>query len=211
MLDVLMSAARILLAAVFAAAAVAKLVDLDGTRRAVRDFGAPERLVGLLAPALVLVELAAAGLLIPGSTAVVGAAGALALLLVFVVAVAANLARGRAPDCHCFGSLHSAPACPATLIRNGVLAAVAGFVLAGSLAEPPAGAFDWVGELSGTEALALGLGAALAAFVGGVTAFLEMLRAQKDGVFGGGGGGGGGGKKKKKRRAGVTAFLTLLR
>ena len=178
MLEVLMSAARILLAAVFVVAAVAKLVDLEGTRRAVRDFGAPERLAGLLAPALVLAELAVAGLLIPGSTAVVGAAGALALLLLFVVAIATNLARGRAPDCHCFGSLHSAPAGPATLARNGALAALAGFVLAGSLAESPAGAFDWVGELTGTEALALGLGVALAVFVvAGVTAFLTLLRS----------------------------------
>ena len=178
MLEVLMSAARILLAAVFVVAAVAKLVDLEGTRRAVRDFGAPERLAGLLAPALVLAELAVAGLLIPGSTAVVGAAGALALLLVFVVAIATNLARGRAPDCHCFGSLHSAPAGPATLARNGALAALAGFVLAGSLAESPAGAFDWLGGLSGTEALALGLGVALAVFVAaGVTAFLTLLRS----------------------------------
>ena len=178
MLEVLMSVARILLAAVFVVAAVAKLVDMEGTRRAVRDFGAPERLAGLLAPALVLAELAVAGLLIPASTAVAGAAGALALLLLFVVAIATNLARGRAPDCHCFGSLHSAPAGPATLARNGALAAVAGFVLAGSLAESPVGAFDWVGELSGSEALALGLGVALAVFVAaGVTAFLTLLRS----------------------------------
>ena len=178
MLEVLMSAARILLAAVFVVAAVTKLMDMEGTRRAVRDFGAPERLAGLLAPALVFAELAVAGLLIPASTAVAGAAGALALLLLFVVAIATNLARGRAPDCHCFGSLHSAPAGPATLARNGALAAVAGFVLVGSLAESPAGAFDWVGELSGTEALALGLGVALAVFVAaGVTAFLTLLRS----------------------------------
>ena len=178
MLEALTLAARILLAAVFVVAAVAKLADMEGTRRAVREFGAPGRLVGLLAPALVLAELAVAVLLIPGSTAVVGAAGALALLLLFVAAIATSLARGRAPDCHCFGSLHSEPAGPATLIRNGVLAAVAAFALAGSLAEEPAGAFDWVGELSGAEALALGLGVALAVFVvAGVTAFLSLLRS----------------------------------
>ena len=178
MLEVLMSAARILLAAVFVVAAVAKLVDLEGTRRAVRDFGAPERLAGLLAPALVLAELAVAGLLIPASTAVAGAAGALALLLLFGIAIATSLARGRAPDCHCFGRLHSAPAGPATLARNGALAALAGFVLVGSLAEPPAGAFAWVGDPRGTEALALGLGVALAVFVAaGVTAFLTLLRS----------------------------------
>ena len=145
MLEALTLAARILLSAVFVVAAVGKLTDLEGARGAVRDFGAPARLAGPLALALVLAELAVAGLLIPGSTAVIGAAGALALLLLFVVAIATSLAQGRAPDCHCFGSLHSAPAGPATLIRNGVLAAVAAFALVGSLAEEPAGAFDWVG------------------------------------------------------------------
>lgn len=178
MLEALTLAARILLAAVFVVAAVAKLADMEGTRRAVREFGAPGRLVGLLAPALVLAELAVAVLLIPGSTTVAGAAGALALLLLFVVAIATSLARGRAPDCHCFGSLHSEPAGPATLARNGALAAVAAFTLAGSLAESPAGAFEWVGRLSGAEMLALGLGVALAVFVtAGVTAFVTLLRS----------------------------------
>lgn len=178
MFEALTLAARILLAAVFVVAAVAKLTDLEGARRAVRDFGAPARLAGLLASALILAELAVAALLIPGSTAVAGAAGALALLLLFTAAIATSLARGRAPDCHCFGSLHSAPAGPATLARNGTLAAVAAFALAGSVAESPAGAFEWVGRLSGAEALALGLGIALAVFVAaGVTAFVTLLRS----------------------------------
>jgi len=178
MLEVLMSAVRILLAAVFVVAAVAKLADLEGARRAVRDFGSPERLAGLLAAGLPAAELAVAALLIPGSTAVAGAAVALALLLVFTSAIAAGLARGRAPDCHCFGQLHSSPAGPATLVRNGALAALAAGALAGLLAETPSGAFDWVGRLSGSEALAVGLGTALAAFVAvGVTAFLTLLRS----------------------------------
>ncbi len=53
----------------------------------------------------------------------------MALLSVFVVGITYNLARGRNPECHCFGQLHSAPAGWKTLARNGVLAAVAGFVL----------------------------------------------------------------------------------
>ena len=52
----------------------------------------------------------------------------LVLSLVFSVAIALSLARGRAPECHCFGQLHSAPAGPMTLARNAVLAALAVFV-----------------------------------------------------------------------------------
>jgi hypothetical protein len=39
--------------------------------------------------------------------------------------------RGEAPDCHCFGQLHSAPAGPKTLARNGALFTLAAFVAAG--------------------------------------------------------------------------------
>ena len=43
-------------------------------------------------------------------TALAGAVGALALLLLFSGAVALALSRGHEPECHCFGQLHSAPA-----------------------------------------------------------------------------------------------------
>jgi thiol-disulfide isomerase/thioredoxin len=174
MLATLLPAARIVLASVFVVAAVAKLADLAGARRAAADFGAPQRLAGVLAPALALAEVAVAALLIPGSTAVVGAAAALTLLLVFSGAIGVNLARGRAPDCHCFGRLHSAPAGRGTLARNAALASLAGFALAGSAADPPDGAFGWVGRLSETEALALATGVALAVVI---VAFLALLRS----------------------------------
>ena len=57
-----------------------------------------------------------------------GALGALLLLLLFIVGIAVNMARGRAPDCHCFGQLHAEPVGWRTLARNGVLALIAGFV-----------------------------------------------------------------------------------
>lgn len=76
-----------------------------------------------------LAGLAVAASLILASTAFWGALGTLALLLLFVVGIAANLARGRRPDCRCFGQLHSAPAGWSTLARNGLLAAVVGFVV----------------------------------------------------------------------------------
>jgi thiol-disulfide isomerase/thioredoxin len=134
----------------------------------------PPRLAGGLAPALAIAELAVAALLIPGSTAVVGAAAALALLLLFSGAIGVSLARGRAPDCHCFGRLHSAPAGRGTLARNGALASLAAFALAGSLADRPEGALDWIGGLSEAEALMLGTGLALAVVA---AAFVGLLRS----------------------------------
>jgi peroxiredoxin/uncharacterized membrane protein YphA (DoxX/SURF4 family) len=123
--------ARIGLAAVFLVAAVAKLGDMPGSRRALEGFAVPSRLVPAAAVLLPVAELASAILLVLAPTAVVGAALALVLLAAFVAGIGAALRRGVAPDCHCFGQLHSKPAGKETLVRNGVLGAIAVVVLAG--------------------------------------------------------------------------------
>ena len=133
MIAALALAARLLLALVFAVAGVAKLRDRAGTRDALEGFGVPGNLVRTLAVVVPLAELAVAGLLVPAQTAAAGALGALLLLGVFTGAIGWNLAHGRAPECHCFGQLHSAPTSWRTLARNGVLLAIAAFALAGSL------------------------------------------------------------------------------
>lgn len=95
--------ARLLLASVFALAGVAKLADRAGSKQAVVDFGVPAPLASPLAILLPLCELVVAVALIPTPTAWWGAVGALALLLLFVMGIVLNLARGHKPDCHCFG------------------------------------------------------------------------------------------------------------
>lgn len=167
--------ARILLATLFAGAGLAKLADRAGTRKAAVDFGAPDRLAGPLAVALPLAEVAAAALLLPASTALWGAAAALCLLGVFTAAIAAAMARGRAPDCHCFGQLHSEPAGWKALARNGVLAALGGLVVAGG---PGPSAVAWVAQLGGAGVAALALGLAVAFLVAaGGWALLHLLRS----------------------------------
>jgi uncharacterized membrane protein YphA (DoxX/SURF4 family) len=120
-MDAALLIARLVLAAVFTLAGVAKLSDLKGSRRAIIDFGVPSAIAAPLGLVLPLAELTVAATLLPASTAWWGALGALALLSVFVVGITYNLARGRKPECHCFGQLHSAPAGWKTLARNGVL------------------------------------------------------------------------------------------
>src|SRR5205085_2967374 len=128
-MTLLLLLARLLLAAVFLVAGLAKLADLAGSQQALRDFGVPARLANPFGVLLPLAELAVAVALLFPATAWWGAVGALALLLLFVGGIGYNLAHGRQPDCHCFGQLHSAPAGWPTLIRNLVLAAVAGIVV----------------------------------------------------------------------------------
>ncbi|MFL5831241.1 MAG: MauE/DoxX family redox-associated membrane protein [Solirubrobacteraceae bacterium] len=121
--------ARLVLAAIFAAAAAGKLIDYAGTREAVLQFGAPRLVAPVLAFLFPAVELAAATLLLIAPTASAGAITSLALLGVFSAVIASNLARGRRPDCHCFGALHSAPAGPGVLARNAALVGLAALVL----------------------------------------------------------------------------------
>jgi peroxiredoxin len=172
--------ARLLLSLVFAIAGVAKLADREGSRRAIVDFGAPSALAAPLGLLLPLAELAIAATLLPASTAWWGAMGALALLSVFVVGITYNLARGRKPECHCFGQLHSAPVGGKTLARNGVLAALAGFILwagyEGGGAGP--GALSWVGALSTAQLVGFLVGVLVLALLAGQWWFLVNLLRQ---------------------------------
>ena len=158
-MDVVLLLARLLLAGVFLVAGVAKLLDRRGSIEAMRGFGLPERLAAPAGIALPIAEIAVAALLIPTATARWGALGALALLLAFVGGIGYNLARGNAPDCHCFGQLHSSPAGWSTLIRNGVLAAVAAFVLAAGWDDAGASTVGWLNDLSAAESVLLLIGA----------------------------------------------------
>jgi peroxiredoxin/uncharacterized membrane protein YphA (DoxX/SURF4 family) len=139
---------RLVLAAVFLVAGMAKLADIAGSRQALRDFGVPASLSSSFGVLLPLAELAVAGALLLSGSAWWGAAGALVLLLLFVVGISYNLAHGRTPDCHCFGQLHSAPAGRPTLIRNLVLLALAGFVVWFGQGNAGPSALSWIGALT---------------------------------------------------------------
>src|ERR1700674_1163700 len=129
-MSIIVLAARLLLAAVFTVAGIAKLLDLAGSRKSLADFGVPAWLSKPLGVFLPLAELVCAAALIPSASAVWGARGVAALLAIFIAGISINLARGRTPDCHCFGQLSSSPVSWKTLARNVVLLALAGVVVA---------------------------------------------------------------------------------
>ena len=122
--------ARLILSGAFVVAAWGKLSDREGTKLAFVELGVPASVAPPVTSVLPLVEVFFAGLLLFAETAVAGALGCLALLCVFSAVVAVNLARGNRPDCNCFGRLYQASISGWTLVRNGVLAALAVFVLA---------------------------------------------------------------------------------
>jgi uncharacterized membrane protein YphA (DoxX/SURF4 family)/thiol-disulfide isomerase/thioredoxin len=130
--------ARLVLSAVFLLAGLAKLADPKSASKALRDFGLPPAPAHLFSLSLPLAEVIVAVALIPLASAWYGACAALALLGIFVIGIGVNLARGRKPDCQCFGQLQSSPIGWQTLIRNGVLGFVAGWlVLRGPLRDGP--------------------------------------------------------------------------
>jgi len=179
-MDATLLIARLVLVAVFTLAGVAKLSDLKGSRKAIIEFGLPAVVASPLALFLPLAELAVGAALIPASSAWWGALGALGLLLLFVVGISINLARGRTPECHCFGQLHSAPAGWRTLARNGVLAAIAGFVLWAGYEGGGAGpsAISWLGALSAAQLLSLLGGVVVLSLLAGQWWFLVHLLRQ---------------------------------
>src|SRR5918997_2381882 len=167
---------RLLLAAVFIVAGMAKLADPKGSRQAIIDFGVPAGLASPLGILLPLAELVCAVALILSATAWWGAVGTLALVLLFVAGIGINLARGRKPECRCFGQLHPAPAGWKPLARNGVLPALAGILVwQGWNGDVGPSAVGWIGTLSTVQLpLLLGLlGALLGALV-----LLGLLIAQ---------------------------------
>jgi peroxiredoxin/uncharacterized membrane protein YphA (DoxX/SURF4 family) len=140
--------ARLGLAVVFVVAGVAKLADRPGTRQALANFDVPARLIDPFALLLPLAELAAATALVFPTTARWGAAGSLVLLALFVVGLTRVLRRGEAPDCHCFGQLHSKPASWTTVARNVVLALPAAYV---ALTGPGPSLSSWVASTNATD------------------------------------------------------------
>ena len=154
---------RIVLSLVFLIAGAAKLVHPARTRQALLEFGAPKPLTPILAWVLPLTELSVGAALVPARTAWWGAAGAFVLLILFLVAIWWNLARGRRPDCRCFGQLHSAPIGWKLVLRNLVLVGLAGITLTQPAQPIGPGLFGWLDAVTGAESVALGLALAACA------------------------------------------------
>ncbi len=122
--------AQVLLLIVFGAAGWSKLRSLETFEGVVYNFRIlPESVARPFALVLPAVELAiAVGLVIP-VTRPAAAAGAIVLLTIFCIAIAVNLARGRHEiDCGCFSSTLKQHLSGALILRNLVLAGLAGLL-----------------------------------------------------------------------------------
>ena len=120
-MDTFLLILRISLSLIFLLAALGKLMDREGSEKALHDFEVPEKLIRPLALLLPWVEIAVAFSLVLTSVSWFGAIGAGVLLASFTAGMAVQYSKGNAPDCHCFGQIHSEPVSPRSIIRNAVL------------------------------------------------------------------------------------------
>ena len=157
---------RAFLAAVFFAAGIAKLSDLKGSRKAVKEFGLPQWMTSPLGIALPVAEVGTAFLLLPTRSVFIGALCSIALLLMFIAAIGTNMALGRRPKCHCFGQIHSEPVGWPTLLRNAVLASLATFLVLEARKYPGPSVLYAVEGFTLLQIVAIVLGALLLAVSG---------------------------------------------
>lgn len=116
-------ALRLLIAAVFLAAAIPKLGDPAAFAEAIANYHVlPDALLGPSAVALPAIELVVAIALITGVHARGAALLSLAMLLVFVAAESQALARGIDLECGCFGEAVQRQVSGETIAQNVVLA-----------------------------------------------------------------------------------------
>jgi peroxiredoxin/uncharacterized membrane protein YphA (DoxX/SURF4 family) len=174
-MDILLLLIRIFLFGIFAVAGVGKLMDLKGSEKAVKDFGVPEDFAKSVSIALPIAELLLALLLLPVSTAWFGAFGAFLLLAAFIGGMVWQISKGNAPDCHCFGAIHSEPVSKKSLIRNGVFAALALFLVLQGWGNQGLSFADMTNEI----VLQLILGLAMIGLLGAVVFFLKKISEQQ--------------------------------
>jgi hypothetical protein len=168
-LPVLTEALALLIALIFAAAAIAKLTAWRELPGIVRNFRVlPRALVMPVALLLPLLEAAIAPGILINETRAIAALWAAVLFAVFGAALSVNYHRGRRHiDCGCFRSDLKQPISIAVIVRNGVLTVVALSLLAsgGTAAHFPSAFAPW----------ALALWAWVIAVAAALTLFLSYL------------------------------------
>jgi uncharacterized membrane protein YphA (DoxX/SURF4 family) len=117
---------RFAVGAVFVYSGLTKVVDIDGTIRAVRAYDLlPEWIVPTAGTALPVLELALAALLLSGLLTRLAAAIVVALSAAFFIGIASAWARGLSIQCGCFGNggltPHPVPGYVRELVLNGLM------------------------------------------------------------------------------------------
>ena len=174
---------RIFLAAIFGLAGIGKLLDLEGSEKAVKDFGVPDSLAKPFAVGLPAAEIVIALLLLPVSTSWFGAIGGFLLLLTFIGGMLWQMAKGNAPDCHCFGQIHSEPVSAKSLIRNAVFAILSFFLVLQGSDDQGLSLLESSNTNSEENVMSLILGLATVGLLAAVVFYLRKISEQQTQVI----------------------------
>lgn len=178
-MEVILLLIRIILAGIFALAGIGKLLDLKGSEKAVKDFGVPEDLAKSFSVLLPVTEIFIAILLLFLQTSWLGAIGGFLLLLVFIGGMIFQMAKGNAPDCHCFGQIHSEPVSLKSLIRNAVFATLAFVLIVNGSENQGLSLFDSTNNSSEGNFMSLILGFATVGLLAAAVYFLKLISEQQ--------------------------------
>ncbi len=180
MMEILLLTIRLFLFGIFALAGIAKLFDLDGSEKAVEGFGVPAVLAKPISILLPIAEVVIAILLLFTQTSWFGAVGGSALLLVFVGGMLWQMWQGNAPDCHCFGQVHSEPVSKKSVARNAAFVLLALFLVASGQRNQGLNIFDSSNNLSSDmNAMQIIFGLAVIAFLAAIVYFLKTISEQQ--------------------------------
>ncbi|MEK7724826.1 MAG: MauE/DoxX family redox-associated membrane protein [Acidobacteriota bacterium] len=170
---------RILLVAIFGVAGFAKLYDLNGSKKAMQSFGVPEGVAFAAGLTLPILEIAIAISLVFVQTSWFGAIGAAGLLGIFIVGMLWQWSQGNAPDCHCFGQVHSEPVSPKSIIRNAVFIIPAIILILAGRANQGLNLFDSNINNSTESTMQIIIGLAVIGLLAAVVYFLKQISEQQ--------------------------------
>lgn len=139
---------RLVVAAVFAAAAIPKLADPGSFAEAIQNYRLfPDAWAPVLASVVPVLELVTCLALLSPWAHRGGALVVAGMLVFFSAAIAQAIVRGIAIDCGCFGQATPSTADWTALVRNGLLLLAAAAIL---LSRPGSGPEKATDKLSGT-------------------------------------------------------------
>ncbi|MCB1023585.1 MAG: DoxX family membrane protein, partial [Acidobacteria bacterium] len=172
-------AIRLFLCGIFALAGIGKLLDLEGSKKAVEDFGVSGSISKYLAVLLPVVEIAIAILLLPVQTSWFGAIGGGGLMIVFIAGMLWQMRLGNAPDCHCFGQIHSEPVSKKSLLRNAAFVVLALFLVIQGRGYQGLDLFEPADINSKTNLMQIIIGIAVLGFLAAIVYFLNKISGQQ--------------------------------
>ncbi|NNE99735.1 MAG: redoxin domain-containing protein [Pyrinomonadaceae bacterium] len=178
-MEILLLTLRLFLFGIFALAGIGKLYDLEGSKKAVESFGVPASLSKVFGVLLPIAEIAVAISFLFVQTSWFGAIGGAALLTVFLAGMLWQMWQGNAPDCHCFGQIHSEPVSKKSLLRNAAFIVPAIFLIISGTGNQGLDILSSSNNFSEANAMQIILGLAVIGFLAAIVFFLKKISEQQ--------------------------------